>query len=361
MRVSVSPDGQRIGIYGYDVTGMTSRLLLSTDKGVSFAPTTSSPPTSNLSYLFNSFVVHSDRLFFQSLRNEIVGGVLTYFSDLYVSTDDGATWVLRSTRVLGDSTYAPLWYFVTLGISGSGQHLVAGAETGLTISEDGGASWSDIALSSIDPSLDPASTYFYGASISDTGQDIVASYRPIDPDTSIFEEAATYVSHDGGTTWKKHGNKLILGIYSISAVSRDGKTILALDLSDYDTVSGTDEVRTVISRDGGTTWEQLDNYGMLDSSAISFPSLSCDGRTVFLSDLGGEGGTLRLIAGRWTPVEVEDVIETPQREDGQAPLAPNTGVASSSSHAPVLILAVLGLGALATLIGGGHWITGQRR
>lgn len=357
VRVSVSPDGQRIGIYGYNTTDSTTWLLLSTDQGVSFAPTTGALPTSNVYFLLNPFVVHSDRLFFQLLRYETVGGVLTYFSDLYVSTDDGATWVLRSTRALGDSTYVYLWSTGSLGISGSGQHLVAGAKTGLVISGDSGASWSDIALSSIDPSLDPASTQFYGASISDTGQDIVASYIT----TNGGSGSALYVSHDGGTTWEKHDSKLAMLAYgtSTSAVSRDGTAILALDMSDCDTVSGTCELRTVISRDGGTTWEQLDNYGMLDSSATSFPSLSGDGRTVFISDLGGEGGTLRLIAGRWTPVEVEDVIETPQREDGQAPLAPNTGVASSSSHAPILILAVLGLGALATLIGGGHWITGR--
>lgn len=355
IQVSVSPDGQRIGIYGYDTTG-TTWLLLSTDQGVSFEPTTGTLPTSSFSYS-NSAVVQSDTIFLRVLRPETVGGVTTYYMDLYVSNDEGATWVLRSTILLGDITHSVLWGNGSLGVSGDSQHLVSGSDTGLAVSGDSGASWSDVALSSIDPSLDPESAIFYGAKISDTGQDIVASYLSY----GASGEAAIYLSRDGGITWEKQSNKIILSIYGISAASRDGKTIVALDLSDYDLVTGTGELRAVISRDGAATWEQLDDYGILDSSASSFPSLSGDGRTVFLSDLGGEGGTLRLIAGRWTPVEVEEAVEMPQREDGQAPLAPNTGVASSSLQAPVLILAVLGLGVLAALIGGGYRIAGQRR
>jgi len=121
----------------------------------------------------------------------------------------------------------------------------------------------------------------------------------------------------------------------------------------------------IITRDGGTTWERLDDYVTFDNYASGIPILSGNGRTVFIADRNGDGNTLRLHAGHWTPVAVVDDGADEERSEGvqavtapssPTPLAPDAGVAPGS-----LAVLMTSLGAIGILLISGIWMVLKAR
>lgn len=316
-RVSVSPDGARVGVRGaWYNTQANPWLLLSANSGVSFSTTVGALPFATIP---TSLVVRNNVIFASDLSGQLVGGVYVYSSNVYASADNGATWTLRSTVNNASA------YITGLSASSNGQRVVmAGDDGGIFVSSDGAATWTTIPLSSIAPDMTTAglSALPYSLAVSDDGQRLNASMYAYDS-TGVFTEAAIYTSTDAGATWQKHENRFSVTITGAVSTSFDGRTILALDMSNYDGGTGIGTMSWIITRDGGATWEPLDTYADFTGA---FATLSGDGRTIFFSDNNGEAGALRLIAGRWTPVPVVDPgTDTPV--SGPALGAPDTGVA----------------------------------
>jgi hypothetical protein len=349
-RMSVSPTGDRIGLSGAWYNSASPWLYLSGDSGASFNLAGGTLPTGSLP---TSLVVRDNVIYTALLSgHDIGGGVYSYSANVYASIDNGTTWSLRSSV----DSVSP--YLTQPSVSANGQRVVLGSSNGgLLVSNDGASTWTTISLSSIDPELASAglSGLSYSIAISEDGQRLNVSLYAYD-NTGLFTEAALYTSTDAGATWQKHEDRLAVSITGSSSTSLDGRTILALDMSNYDGGTGIGTMTWVVTRNGGTTWEPLDTYSAYTGNFNL--TLSGDGRTIFLSDNNGDAGALRLIAGRWTPVPViddgeDDDADTPVIDDPTLG-APDTGSASGGlSTTPAL------MGGIGILLITGLWLVAR--
>ncbi len=178
---------------------------------------------------------------------------------LYISGDGGSNW----GKITPSGSEFDVWY--TSGMSKSGRIILAGVYGGsLYISRDGGDGWTEV---------QPAGSSghnWLNTSMSSGGQVILVSY----------ESGRLYRSLDEGNTWSEVRPAGNSNFTWYTAVSGDGKTMLA----GGDAGSGG---RLYISHDSGTSWTETRPNGDSDWGWRTM-GMSSDGKTM-IAGISGTG------------------------------------------------------------------------
>ena len=297
---SMSADSQTI------ISGTSSRLYLSTDKGTNWSET---QPAGNNNQNWTASAMSSDgqtiivgvnggRLYLSTNggttwsetqpagnnnQNWIASAISSdgqtivaaaYNGRMYLSTNKGSTWSV--IYPFGSSTSNFRW--ITASISGDGTTIIAGTDdmdAGLFLSTDGGINWTWLAGSQGQSPFPTWDENWVTSSISEDGQVIIVA------NDNTWSGGELYLSTNGGTTWstpRPAGSSY--KNWNTVSVSGDGLTLLA----------GIKGERLYLSTNEGNTWDELQPDGNNDRNWQT-TSMNADGQTILA---GVQGGRLYL-------------------------------------------------------------------
>lgn len=164
----------------------------------------------------------------------ILAGESDYMGDLFISTDTGTTWQKIDSL-------SGRWNSVAM--SNDGEIMLAGSPYHLYRSINGGVDWSEIY-----PTGDPDDEDWWGLAISGDGQTMLATQGNLDGGGG-----QVYLSKDSGNSWEPaySSEETPVAGGRTAAISEDGEVMIVGQCV------AENFNRTVMSRDGGTTWEPV--------------------------------------------------------------------------------------------------------